>query len=30
MINCPAHVNINDMVIMPVAQASSMIFNKKL
>lgn len=30
MINCPAHVNINDMVIMPAAQANSSIFNKKL
>lgn len=30
MINCPPHVNINDMVIMPTAQASSTIFNKKL
>jgi NADP-dependent 3-hydroxy acid dehydrogenase YdfG len=26
----PAHVNINDLVIMPTAQASSMHFNKKL
>lgn len=30
MINVPAHVNINDMVIMPSAQANSSIFNKKL
>ena len=30
MINCPAHVNINDMVIMPVAQANSSIFNKEV
>lgn len=30
MINCPTHVNINDMVIMPAAQANSSIFNKKL
>lgn len=30
MIKCPAHVNINDMVIMPTAQANSSIFNKKL
>lgn len=30
MINCPAHVNINDMVIMPTAQANSGVFNKKL
>lgn len=30
MVNCPAHVNINDMVIMPAAQANSTIFNKKL
>lgn len=30
MINCPPHVNINDMVIMPSAQASSTIFNKDL
>jgi 3-hydroxy acid dehydrogenase / malonic semialdehyde reductase len=30
MIDCPPHVNINDMVIMPTAQANSSIFNKKL
>lgn len=30
MINCPPHVNINDMTIMPTAQANSSIFNKKL
>ncbi|MEF9986993.1 MAG: SDR family NAD(P)-dependent oxidoreductase [Bacteroidales bacterium] len=30
MIKCPAHVNINDMVIMPAAQANSTTFNKKL
>lgn len=30
MIQCPPHVNINDMVIMPTAQANSSIFNKKL
>lgn len=30
MIECPPHVNINDMVIMPTAQANSSIFNKKL
>ncbi len=30
MVNCPAHVNINDMVIMPAAQANSSIFNKNL
>lgn len=30
MINCPSHVNINEMTIMPVAQANSSIFNKKL
>lgn len=29
MIECPPHVNINDMVIMPSAQANSSIFNKK-
>ncbi len=28
MLNCPPHVNINDMVIMPTAQASSTVFNK--
>ncbi len=30
MVNCPAHVNINDMVIMPAAQANSSLFNKDL
>lgn len=30
MVKCPPHVNINDMVIMPAAQANSSIFNKKL
>lgn len=30
MINCPPHVNINDMTIMPTAQANSSIFNKVL
>lgn len=30
MLNTPPHVNINDMVIMPVAQASSSVWNKKL
>lgn len=30
MIKCPAHVNINDLVIMPAAQANSGIFNKNL
>lgn len=30
MVNCPPHVNINDMTIMPTAQANSSIFNKKL
>ncbi len=29
MIKCPPHVNINDMVIMPTAQASATIFNKE-
>ncbi len=29
MIECPPHVNINDMVIMPVAQANSSIFHKE-
>lgn len=29
LIDCPPHVNINDMVIMPTAQANSSIFNKK-
>jgi NADP-dependent 3-hydroxy acid dehydrogenase YdfG len=28
--NCPAHVTISDLVIMPTAQASSTVFNKKL
>lgn len=30
MVKCPPHVNINDMVIMPAAQANSQIFNKEL
>ena len=30
MVKCPAHVNINDMVIMPTAQANSYTFNKEL
>lgn len=30
MVKAPAHVNINDMVIMPAAQANSTIFNKNL
>ena len=30
MVKCPLHVNINDMVIMPAAQANSSIFNKKV
>ncbi len=30
MVKLPAHVNINDMVIMPSAQANSSIFNKNL
>ena len=30
MVKLPAHVNINDMVIMPTAQANSSIFNKNL
>lgn len=30
MVKCPPHVNINDMVIMPAAQANSSIFNKKV
>ncbi len=30
MIKCPAHVNINDMVIMPTAQANSYTFYKEL
>ncbi len=30
MVKCPPHVNINDMVIMPTAQANSSIFNKVL
>ena len=30
MIKCPAHVNINDMVIMPIAQANSYTFYKEL
>lgn len=30
VVNCPPHVNINDLVIMPTAQANSSIFNKKL
>lgn len=30
MIQCPPHVNINDMVIMPAAQANSTTFNKQL
>lgn len=30
MVKCPPHVNINDLVIMPTAQASSSVFNKKL
>lgn len=30
MVKCPAHVNINDIVIMPTAQASSSVFYKKL
>lgn len=29
-VNCPPHVNINDMVIMPTSQANSTVFNKKL
>jgi NADP-dependent 3-hydroxy acid dehydrogenase YdfG len=28
--NCPAHVTISDLVIMPTAQASSTVFNKQL
>lgn len=30
MVKCPPHVNINDMVIMPTAQANSYTFNKVL
>ena len=30
MVKCPPHVNINDMVIMPTAQANSYTFHKKL
>lgn len=30
MVKCPPHVNINDMVIMPTAQANSYIFHKML
>lgn len=30
MVKCPAHVNINDMTIMPTAQASSSVFYKVL
>ncbi len=30
MVKCPPHVNINDMVIMPTAQANSSTFNKVL
>lgn len=30
MINCPAHVNINDLVIMPTAQANAGTFHKDL
>lgn len=30
MVKCPPHVNINDMVIMPTAQANSYTFNKEL
>jgi len=30
MVKCPSHVNINDMVIMPTAQANSYTFHKEL